>query len=176
MIPRAVLAPPRDSNELAPLARGAFSFKARCPSLVVSGVLNSFRDRSASAHETSGRKPKKPKLWRRLHAIPVLRRLILRSPSSGDSWPNMQSIWNAKATSVGGPYSVWRNSLNAVFRPTAAWLGQCKNPCRSWRPGRGARGWIARGQGETWVSRQRPERQSNIDEKVPQGELRGNRQ
>jgi hypothetical protein len=47
----------RDSNELAPLARGAFSFKARCPSLVVSGVLNSFRDRSASAHETSGRIP-----------------------------------------------------------------------------------------------------------------------
>ena len=33
---------------------------------------------------------------------PVPSRLILRSPSSGDSGPNMQSIWNAKASSVGG--------------------------------------------------------------------------
>jgi hypothetical protein len=31
----------------------------------------------------------------------VRSRLILRSPSSGDNWPNMQSTWNAKAASVG---------------------------------------------------------------------------
>ena len=51
--------------------------------------------------KSAGREPKKPKLGRKLHAIPVRSRLILRSPSSGDSWPNMQSIWNAKAASVG---------------------------------------------------------------------------
>jgi len=147
MIPRAVLAPPRDSNELAPLARGAFSFKARCPSLVVSGVLNSFRDRSASAHETSGRIPEESRRSRNYGGGYTRSRceegLSCDRPAVATVWPNMQRIWSAKAASVGGPYSVWRNSLNAVFRPTAAWLSQSKNPCRSWRPGRGARGWMA---------------------------------
>src|SRR4030095_6679756 len=46
---------------------------------------------------------------------PSAKQAYLRSPSSGDTWPNMQSIWNAnaKAASVGGLF-LFQKALHRI--------------------------------------------------------------